>query len=211
MSRKLRLLDLFCGAGGAAAGYREAGFTVTGVDHKYFSNYAGHTFHQTDAVSFLIQHGRQYDAIHASPPCQAYSKIGHRRHKHPQLIEIVRYWCVKYEKPFIIENVPGAPLQFPTLLCGSMFSLGVRRHRLFECSFPVPQPKCNHKWRLSRPVGVYGSTGGISRRDGIKFATLQEWQYAMRIDWMDAKLLSQAIPPAYTAYLGKYLLKAVNS
>jgi DNA (cytosine-5)-methyltransferase 1 len=148
-----RLLDLFCGAGGAAVGYHRPGFDVVGVDIKPQSNYP-FEFHQADALEFPLE---GFNAIHASPPCQGYSQLAamHPGREYPLLIEPTRELLLSTGLPYVIENVEGAPLpRHPQLdgtwgfwLCGSMFGLGVtrgflRRHRLFETNFPVVQPQC---------------------------------------------------------------------
>jgi len=228
-----RLLDLFCGAGGAAMGYHRAGFEVVGVDIKPQPRYP-FEFHQADALEYCIEHGHEFDAIHASPPCQKYSLI--RRglwpgRDHPDLIRPTRTVLLGTAVPYVIENVVGArsAMRDPIVLCGSMFTLGyeghqLRRHRLFECSFPVPQPACRHNNRVPVPVygggqdkdyhqpprtrviGVYGSSGGSSTRDGRAFFNVDARREAMGIDWMTNKELSQAIPPAYTEHIGKQLI-----
>jgi DNA (cytosine-5)-methyltransferase 1 len=209
-----RLLDLFCCAGGAGRGYADAGFDVLGVDILPQPDYPLE-FHQGDALDFLREQGRGFDAIHASPPCQRHS-IMTRRHGrqdgHPDLIPLTRKLLEATGQPWVIENVVGAPLRDPVTLCGSMFGLGaevdgewrqLRRHRLFESNVPVIAPgPCDHR---GQTVGVYGKPGGGSRRDGIRFARAEHWQQAMRIDWTSARNIAQAIPPAYTEHLGRLL------
>lgn len=216
---KPRLLDLFSGAGGAARGYQLAGFHVTGVDIAPQPRYAGDAFHQADALEFLAEHGREFDAIHASPPCQGYSKLAamHPGRDYPLLIEPTRELLVKTGLPYIIENVEGSPLpRHPQLngtwgfcLCGSMFGLGVergflRRHRLFETSFPVPQPLCRHR---GPAVGVYGHGGHTGKH---RMLYRKEAAEAMGIDWMTRDEMCEAIPPAFTLYVGGFLLAAVR-
>jgi DNA (cytosine-5)-methyltransferase 1 len=211
----MKMLDLFCGAGGAGEGYRRAGFEVTGVDIKPQPNNP-HTFIQEDALEFLERHGGEFDAIHASPPCQGYSKLKtmHPEREYPLLIGPTRDLLKKIGKPYVIENVETAPLQsysdlfggHGVMLCGSMFGLGVergflRRHRLFETSFPVVQPSCSHR---GPAVGVYGH-GGHSGKHRMLYR--EEAAQAMQIDWMSRDEMCQAIPPAYTEYLGRATLK----
>jgi DNA (cytosine-5)-methyltransferase 1 len=208
------LLDLFCCAGGASEGYRRAGFDVTGVDIEPQPNNP-HRFIRADAIEYLESHGHEYDAIHASPPCQGYSTLRalHHGKEYPMLIEPVRELLKKIGKPFVIENVATAPLQrfsdlfgnHGVVLCGSMFGLGVdrgylRRHRIFETSFRVTQPDCKHR---GRAVGVYGH-GGNSKKH--RMLSRMEAAAAMNIDWMSLYEMCQAIPPDYTAYVGRYLL-----
>ena len=159
-----RLLDLFSGAGGAAMGYHRAGFDVVGVDNAPQPNYP-FPFELADAMTFPLD---GYDAIHASPPCQAYSitKNAHGR-EHPMLVEPVRFRLAGSGLPWVIENVPGAPLLDPVTICGSMFDLRawdyyinqmvqLRRHRLFESSVALVAPgPCRHVKGM-RVGGVYG-------------------------------------------------------
>lgn len=213
-----RLLDLYCGAGGAAMGYSRAGFEVVGVDIKPQPRYP-FEFVQADALEFMDAGGwRGFDAIHASPPCQAYVTLSNRwrgrserTDNHPELIEPTRECLVASELPYVIENVEAAPL-IGFRLCGSMFGLGVRRHRRFEASFHILTPRCAHKLQ-SNIAGVYGAHpdggrlwnrkngGGIHRRA----ISLDDGQTRMDIDWMLWPELTQAIPPAYTEYIGRAL------
>jgi len=146
----VRLLDLFCGAGGATRGYQEAGFYVVGVDIEPQPNYCGDEFEQADALQVLhLLDPREFDAIHASPPCQRYSKStawrGDRQ-DHPDLIAPVRDALNETGLPWVIENVRQAPISACFMLCGSMFNLGMRRHRFFETNWApliLTQP-CQH-------------------------------------------------------------------
>lgn len=205
----MKLLDLYCKAGGAGMGYHRAGYEVTGVDIAPQKNYP-FEFIQSDALEYLRDHWKEYDVIHASPPCQKNSTMTKglwkdRLESHPELIAPTRHMLVQTGKPYIIENVPGAPLFSPTVLCGSMFSfLKVRRHRLFETSFSVIAPTCNHAAQ-SHVVAVYGHSGGSSKRDGLKFDGVKEWKEAMGIDWMTGAELAEAIPPAYTEYIARFI------
>src|SRR5713226_9004155 len=141
---KPRLLDLFCGAGGAAAGYARAGFEVVGVDIRPQPRYP-FAFHQADALTCSLD---GFDAYHASPPCQLYSRT-HRLWKssvHPDLVDPLRQRLRATGKPYMLENVPGAPLPGSIVLCGTMFGLGVLRHRLFESNVLLFLPgPCAHK------------------------------------------------------------------
>jgi DNA (cytosine-5)-methyltransferase 1 len=210
--RKPRLLDLFCGAGGCAKGYQQAGFYVVGIDIKPQKHYCGDEFHQADALEYLEAHGREFDVIHASPPCQAYSTMKYlpQAHEHPELVEPVRKMLLETGKPFIIENVPGAPLQNPVILCGSMFNLRssperyLRRHRLFESNILLMRAPCKHR---GLAVGVYGhgSAGHLGQR--MRTANVAEARILMGIDWMNRDELAQAIPPAYTEFIGRQLMQ----
>ncbi|MBC8395046.1 MAG: DNA cytosine methyltransferase [Deltaproteobacteria bacterium] len=208
---KPKLLDLFCGAGGAAMGYHRAGFEVVGVDINPQPRFP-FEFHQADALTYPLD---GFDVIHASPPCQAHTclNVMWNAKKHLDLVLPTRKRLRMSGVPYIIENVPGAPLINPIVLCGSMFGLSagpydLRRHRLFECSFVVEPLKCNHI--KSKPViGVYGDHVRCRRRNGDLPMALGKplADEAMGIGWMNFRQLSQAIPPAYTEYIGKQLRK----
>ena len=220
MTEKPRLLDLFSGAGGASVGYHRAGFEVVGVDINPQPNFP-FEFIQADWEKPLSslpglweREGVPY-AIHASPPCQAYStmtKKWGRSGDHPDLVDPVREALVEIECPYVIENVAGAPLLNPVMLCGSMFNLHsgiyqLRRHRLFESNVSFFAPaSCNHQ---GKALGVYGNPGGSSKRDGIKFAQIADWRAGMGIDWMTKDELKESIPPAFTEHVGKHLLSAL--
>lgn len=223
MRGKPRILDLFCGAGGAAMGYARAGFEVMGVDIKPQPNYP-FEFIQADAVALMetalstgmvcgIWRLGDFDAIHASPPCQASSTLRSLwpDREHPELIPPVRELLEASGLPYVIENVVGAALHEPVMLCGSMFGLEangrqLRRHRLFECSFPTMRPVCQHR---GQPVGVYGHGGGGSMTRGYK-GTGPEYREAMGMDWGTKAEIAQAIPPAFTEHIGSYLIAEVN-
>lgn len=225
-----RALDLFCGAGGATKGLQRAGFHVTGVDIKPQSRYCGDAFHQADAMAFPLD---GFDFIWASPPCQAFCSMKSMPNakEHADLVDPIRRRLKKSGAEWVIENVPGAPLaRGSVLLCGTMFGLGVgdaelRRHRWFESSFAMLTPSCSHGARSRsrvigvygghgrdrrriRPatVGVYGGAGGKSVRDGTQQFSTAERREAMGIDWMTGAELSQAIPPAYSEYIGRAIL-----
>lgn len=211
---KPRLLDLFCGAGGATRGYQRAGFYVVGVDIKMQPRYCGDEFIQADAMTFPLG---GYDAIHASPPCQRFSVMRVLPHAkaHPDLIEPIRARLVAVGVPWVIENVPGAPLRNPITLCGSMFGLRsspkryLRRHRLFEMSLaPLIVPQCQHR---GEAVGVYGhgSAGWLGQR--MRTAKADEARVLMDMEWATRDGMSQAIPPAYTEWIGKELLRVLRA
>lgn len=263
---KPRLLDLFCGAGGATRGYQLAGFHVTGVDDKPQPHYVGDEFHQADALTFPLD---GFDAIHASPPCQAHSSLRalQKGKKYPDLIPETRALLVASGLPYVIENVEGAPLGergFLIMLCGTMFRLQtpdgraeIRRHRLFELSFSIAlRPPCQHggTFQALNVTGhaVHGHRDREAQRRRVltvagehphdpavrhaKRKTMSvtgqtpqrnhKWDYgktyeretftaddaraAMGIDWMPMKYLSQAIPPAYTRFIGEHLLQVIG-
>lgn len=204
-----RLLDLFCCAGGAGMGYAKAGFDVVGVDINPQPRYP-FEFHQADAMTFDLS---GFDAIHASPPCQAYTVLGGREDlsHYPDLVDAVRDRLQASGKPWIIENVPGAPLRDPITLCGAMFGLRSYRHRLFESSVPLTAPHHpRHAVRVNRrgenrrqhwdSGGFITITGDVGVYCGPE---------AMGVDWMSGNELSQAIPPAYTEFLGWQLRAAM--
>jgi DNA (cytosine-5)-methyltransferase 1 len=205
-----RLLDLFCGAGGAGMGYHRAGFDVTGVDIKPQPRYP-FRFVQADALEYLRAHGHEYDAVHASPPCQAYSvmRSRHRHITHPRLYEATRDVLRAVCRLWVIENVIGAPADHAIVLCGATFGLRVYRHRSFESSHLLLAPphgphliRCARQGTRARPDQFVVVTGNCC---GVAQARL-----AMGIDWMVRDELSQAIPPAYTEFIGRQLLPAIQ-
>ena len=219
----MKLLDLYCKAGGAGYGYHQAGFEVIGVDTANIKRYP-FEFVRRDALDVLSDTDflMQFDAIHASPPCQTHSITKHLRNAQGRksnkldLIKQTRAGLIKSGLPYIIENVQGAPLIDPIVLCGSSFGLKVRRHRLFESNIAVTGLPCDHKAQ-GKPVGVYGSMNdqpqGVDKKSGryvyggITATSIDEARDAMGIDWMLWADLVEAIPPAYTKHLGTQLLK----
>ena len=207
----MKLLDLFCGAGGASAGYAAAGFEVHGVDLKHGKRYP-YTYVRADVLDVLRDKNYidQFDVIHASPPCQTHSITQHLRNAQGKttskldLIPETRLALIESGKPYIIENVPGSPLINPIQLCGSSFGLKVRRHRLFESNMALVGSICDHKSQ-GRPVGVYGSLNDEIPKGGKTAATIDEARNAMGISWAIWTELVEAIPPAYTKYLGGQL------
>jgi DNA (cytosine-5)-methyltransferase 1 len=208
---KPRLLDLFCGAGGAAMGYARAGFEVVGVDIKPQPHYP-FEFHQLDAIRVLEERAiESFDVIHASPPCQSYSAaLRHLATPQPMLIDEVIGRLVELGLPWVVENVAGAPLatrsdlfgRHGVQLCGRSFGLPVNRHRLFETSFPLPVLPCRHDGLAMNPHNVEGRARG---------ATERKWREAMGVEWMDGHEGREAIPPAYTEWIGERLLAALHT
>lgn len=202
----MKALDLFCGAGGASMGLYNAGFDVIGVDIQPQANYP-FEFVEANAMMFPLD---GYDLIWTSPPCQAFTAY-RRRHAHvgdyPNLIGAVRTRLRVGGTPYVIENVLGSPLERVSQLCGSSFGLDIRRHRLFETSFPVLTPSCNHGWRARRRFAP--ATNRKNKRDTVEIGVwripLDVQQRAMEIDWMTREELSQAIPPAYSKFLANQL------
>ena len=208
----MRLLDLFCGAGGAAMGYSQAGFTeIVGVDIAPQPNYP-FEFIQGDALEPPVRL-EDFDLIHASPPCQGYSTITPDQSKHPRLIPPTRRLLDGF--PYVIENVEGSrrDLCGPVKLCGSAFGLKVRRHRYFEASFAFWSLPCAHGLQ-GRPVGVYGDHGQddheYRRPDGThrgaKARDVPHAREAMGMDWGGWRDLAEAIPPAYTKFIGEQFI-----
>jgi DNA (cytosine-5)-methyltransferase 1 len=215
---KLRALDLFCGAGGTAIGLKEAGFNkIVGVDIEFqpdypFEHYVGDALRNVDLEEF--------DFIWASPPCQAYSIGGNNksREKYPKLIEQTRELLWKAGIPFVIENVPNAPLRKDLMLCGEMFGLKVIRHRVFEiegfeCSQPIHQ---KHKGTVSDGDyimvcrgGRAGCFGNKEKRAKLKAPTLEQAKKAMGINHITTfDGIAESIPPAYSEYIGKEFFKS---
>ena len=207
----MKLLDLFCGVGGASVGYAQAGFEVHGVDLKHGKRYP-FTYLRADVLDILKdkEFMSQFDVIHASPPCQTHSITQHLRKaqgkstKKLDLIPETRAALIASGKPYIIENVPGSPLINPIQLCGSSFGLKVRRHRLFESNLSLIGSECLHK-EQGRPVGVYGSLRDDIPHGGKTADSIDQAREAMGISWAIWSELVEAIPPLYTSYLGNQI------
>lgn len=215
------LLDFFCGAGGATKGYQEAGFYVVGVDIEPQPNYCGDEFVEEDVLRFLAcSEDALYlpSAFHASPPCQAYTSMRHfgkgAGEGAVELVEPIREFLRERDLPYVIENVRGAPLINPIQLCGSSFGLNIWRHRLFEINFSLMAPPCAHHL-APEPIAVYGDHPQTSKERGAyrvrRARTLDEGQVAMGIDWMPWKELTQAIPSAYTKFIGSHLRERLSA
>lgn len=231
------LLDLFCKAGGAGMGYHRAGFDVIGVDIEPQKNYP-FPFIQADAIAVLTDVAkldrvgtwsstvgrrlaslgidRMPDAVHASPPCQDHS-VYKGRHGADRgtgvLLGQTRELLKKAGIPWVIENVAGADMRADYALCGCMFveTPMLRRVRWFETSWGAGPELPHHHVDGERVITVTGHTGGTSKRDGsIGRGTTAEWRQAMGISWMSGRELAQAIPPAYTAYVGAALMTQVK-
>ena len=189
-------------------GYNNAGFEVVGIDIVHQPKYP-FQFIQSDALEYLKENHHLFDAIHASPPCQAYTKASkeHRKNgkEYADFLEATRALCKEVGKPYIIENVPDAPMEDPVVLCGAMFGLKTYRHRQFESNIllnvpehPVHIAKMGRKPKEGEFIQVVGHFSGVP------FA-----REAMGIDWLGQKELAQAIPPAYTEFLGWQLRAAL--
>jgi len=214
-SRKPRLLDLFCCAGGAAVGYSRAGFEVVGVDINPQPHYP-FQFIQADALTLIPSFIAGFDAVHASPPCQSYSDLAKRNANAdawPRLIEPVREMLIRSGLPYIIENVDGAPLLNPVVLCGTMFpGLRVLRHRLFEANFEIiapPHKKHPKVHTFDRRKSHFGKTNewkDFVQVTGGGNCTLAAARDAMGINWMGKVEINESIPPAYTELIGEQLI-----
>lgn len=217
--KKPRLLDLFCCAGGAGKGYSQAGFEVVGVDINPQPNYP-FNFIKADALALDPMFIASFDAIHASPPCQSYSVLSKRNgnaHEWPRLIEPVRKMLAHSGLPYVIENVVGAPLHSPILLCGTMFPrLRILRHRLFEANFLIMTPSHGKHplvHTFDRRKSHYGKTDEwmdfvmVTGGGNCSVAAARD---AMGIDWMNKKEINESIPPAYTKFIGEQLLRHIS-
>lgn len=213
---KPRLLDLFCGGGGASLGYAEAGFEVIGVDLHQQDEYP-FEFVRADAIEYAMRNAHLFDAVHASPPCQsqtALTKGTNRGREYVDLIPQTRDVLSRLDVPTVIENVQGSSLRRDLILCGEMFALDVIRHRYFEIenALVAPLKHLSHRGRVSGYrhgeffdgpyFAVYGKGGGKG--------SVSQWQNAMRIEHIsDRKTLAEAIPPAYTRYIGQQIIEFV--
>ena len=229
---KPKALDLFCGAGGASMGLHRAGFDVTGIDLKRQPRYP-FRFIQANALQPPVD-VMAFDFIWASPPCQAHTamKTMPDARPHLDLIPDARNLLIAAGRPYAIENVPGAPLLQPFRLCGTSFGLGVedaelRSHRLFETSFPVLAPRCqhghrdvigiyggHHRNRRRRTIGIYGEGCRDSVRKvdrGVADFNVQQGRIAMGIDWMTIAELCESIPPAYSEFIGRQAIETIRS
>tara|TARA_R100000963_G_C4604943_1_gene77344 strand:- start:39 stop:761 length:723 start_codon:yes stop_codon:yes gene_type:complete len=236
----VRLLDLFCGAGGAGMGYHRAGFgEIVGVDLNPQPRYP-FEFVQADALEYVLEHGHEFDAIHASPPCQGYSIMRNlpwlKDREYPMLIDPVRELLDGVGKPWVIENVMGAHLP-AGWLCGTMFGMPFYRHRAFESNWfwmqpghpkhrvvigseSVGRPRRGETFIFSgNPVNTSwcqyhdGVKGNGAQKSGVGVGHVKGWKIAaeaMSIDWMKREELTQAIPPAYTEYIGNALIKQIG-
>lgn len=214
------LLDVYCGAGGAGRGYADAGFDVIGID-LYPQPHYPYRFIQSDALEYLDTADLgQFAAIHASPVCKGYTELNSSgKANHARQILLVRDRLERIGLPWVIENVEGAVSELPAslMLCGTMFGLRVVRHRFFESSHMLFAPgPCQHK---DGCIGVYGgsvwdsSRTGTTRKDGRVRPAIVPWEIgaiAMQIDWMTHQELTQALPPAYTRWIGQFLMQIIS-
>ena len=208
----MKLLDLYCKAGGASKGYQLAGFEVVGVDIKKQKRYP-FKFIQADCLELMkdMEFLKSFDVIAASPPCQTHSITQHLRNAQGKstdkidLIPQTREALIESGRPYVIENVPGSPLVNPIQMCGSSFGLKVRIHRLFESNLQLKGSVCNHK-EQGKPVGIYGSMRDEIPNGGHTAKSIEQAREAMGIDWMIWGELVEAIPPIYTKEIGTQIL-----
>jgi DNA (cytosine-5)-methyltransferase 1 len=207
----MKIADLCCKAGGTSMGYHLAGFDVVGVDIEPQPHYPFEFFCE-DGLRFICERAHEFDLISVSPPCQKYSKSTKQWVKggreYPDLISVFRDALRKTGKPYVIENVPGAPLVNPIFLNGAMFGLFVHRPRYFECKFAVEQPfmpVVPKPVKMGRPVKEGDYIQPVGHFSGAAYARRQ-----MQIDWMTVGELAQAIPPAYTKYIGSQFLHGIK-
>lgn len=216
--RQLTALDLCCCDGGATRGYQLAGFKVTGVDVNEQPRYCGDDFVRGDAIEFLERHGHQFDVVVGSPPCQHDSPLNAYNHKsYPQLIEPMREGMRRAGRPYVIENVETAGYRLidPVMLCGPMFGLSIYRHRLFESSAPLTVPAhgphlwlCTRNGYLPTPARPFMSIHGgkHSRAWALKAAEVMGVPWVVDADTKRSiRSVCEAIPPAYTEWIGRQL------
>lgn len=217
---KPTLLDLFCGQGGAAMGYYNSGFNIIGIDIQPQPLYPFPMI-TADALTLPINLNK-IDAIHASPPCQRYSDLAYRNGNadiYPDLIEPIRQILETTNKPYVIENVERSPLNDPIMLCGTMFeNLRVIRHRLFETNWPIQTHQLQHATKhplvfthdkRKKHYGKLDQNTSYVQVTGGGNCTIENARSAMGIDWADKNGLNEAIPPAYTEFIGKQLIQQI--
>jgi DNA (cytosine-5)-methyltransferase 1 len=205
-----KLLDLFCCQGGASAGYVAAGFDVVGVDIDPQPRYP-FSFFRRDAIEFARRHGRHFAAVHASPPCQAFTNAQRLQgNEHPDLIGPTREVLTGLGLPYVIENVPGSPLIEPAELCGAMFGLGTYRHRLFETNWELATPEHPEHVAKTTKMGRSPVEGEFMHIVG-NFSGVARGREVMGMPWANRDGLREAIPPAYTEYIGLQLRAQVDN
>ena len=211
--RVKRLLDLYCGGGGAGYGYEQAGFYVVGVDLFPQPRHRG-GFIQGDAIKYLLKNYGKFDAVHASPPCQAYSSASKQFRaagkKYCDLVAKTRDALISTGLPYVIENVPGSPLIDPITLCGQSFGMRTYRHRLFESNIPLTAPPHIPHTTPNAKMGRPAINGEFIQYVG-HFPGVKQVQEMTGLHWLGQKELAQSIPPQYTRYLGEQILAFINS
>lgn len=199
------VLDLFCGVGGASAGYVQAGYDVLGVDIVAQPDYP-YEFIRGDALAVSSDYLdlEKFDLVHASPPCQTFAHAArkNRGSKFPDLLTPTIALLKASNRPFVIENVPESRIP-GTVLCGTMFDLPIIRHRTFMSNFPIPQPRHNPHVYAGVSKGIYVTVAGHGGSNAIGNNSLAAWQSAMQMPWATSReQLAEGIPPAYTRYIG---------
>jgi DNA (cytosine-5)-methyltransferase 1 len=209
---KPRILDLFCGAGGASVGYYRAGFDVVGVDIEPQKNYP-FEFHQADALHYLAEHWREFDVVHASPPCQRFSAMSACRpglaESYPDLIVATRELLKLTGLPYVIENVPGSPLLNPITLCGQMVGLDLYRHRLFESNVHLWQPAHPKHVKPASRAGHW-TPGTVMSVSGHVSPMWKAREAMGGIDWMNRAELAESIPPQFAELVGAQILEHIE-
>lgn len=207
----MRLLDLFCKQGGAAAGYAAAGFEIVGVDNEPQPRYP-YEFVQADALEYLAEHGYEFDAVHASPPCQGYSLTQRiQSREHPRLIQPTRELLDQFNLPWVIENVEDArdELIKPVLYCGLSFGLNTYRHRLFEANWPIFEPQhlthARQSVKMGRPLREGDQYHAIGNFSNVPYVRAD-----MGVPWMSRDGIRECVPPAYTELIGLSMRKAMG-
>lgn len=207
----MKALDLYCCGGGAGRGLHQAGFEVTGVDIDPQKRYP-FKFIQSDVMSLSIDFLRGFDFIWASPPCQQYTMAGTQWRlegkEYPDMIDETRDMLIKSGVPWVIENVPDAPLRNPVMLCGAMFNLRTYRHRLFESSFKIDQPAHPEHVAKSTKMGRPPKDGEFLQIVG-HFSGVTLAREIMGLPGLNQYELAQAIPPAYSKYIAEQFMKSV--
>ncbi|MFJ4960191.1 SAM-dependent methyltransferase [Streptomyces sp. NPDC088739] len=200
-----RVLDLFCCQGGASLGYAMAGLDPVGVDRAPQPHYP-FAFRLDDALDYAVAYGGAFDLVHASPPCQRYTRAQKiRGRSHPDLVDRTRDVLRALGVPYVIENVEGAPLRDQVVLCGAMFGLATYRHRLFETSFPVTAPRHPAHRTPTAKMGRRPAPGQHMHVVG-NFVGVDEGRRAMGMHWATREGLREAVPPAYARHIGEAFL-----
>lgn len=208
----MKLLDLYCCGGGAGYGYEKAGFDVTGIDIEPQPKHRGN-FIQADAIEYLKEHWSEYDVVHASPPCQAYSSASMQFRiagkEYIDLIELTRIELIKTGLPYIIENVPGSPLINPIELCGAMFGMKTYRHRLFESNINLVAPEHPKHANKNAKMGRKPASDDFIQYVG-HFSGVDEVRKMTGLYWLGQYELAQSIPPQYTEFIGRQVIEIIQ-
>jgi DNA (cytosine-5)-methyltransferase 1 len=208
----VKALDLFCCGGGAGRGLHQAGFDVTGVDIEHQKSYP-YRFIQADVMELSVEFLQEFDFIWASPPCQIHTKSAKQWRRagkeYPDLIDATREMLIESGVPWVIENVPDAPLRDPVILCGTMFNLRTYRHRLFESSFQIEQPAHPEHVARSTKMGRPPKDGEFLQIVG-HFSGVPLAREIMELPGLNQYELAQAIPPAYSRYIANEFFRSIG-